>query len=203
MNKISLKSFTIVALATLFSLSSKGQTLQAVTEAGNTTSKDIFLLGTDNGLRLQNGPGTSFWVNTPGINHMAIGGTGVSAPASGAINITGIGYVGIGTSAPQSKLAVAGTITAQRVKVTTTGWPDFVFGNTYQLPTLQHIEKYILEHKHLPDMPSAEEVEKNGADLGEINKKLLQKIEELTLHLIQQQKEITALKERMEKIDAK
>jgi hypothetical protein len=113
------------------------------------------------------------------------------------------GNVGIGTTVPKAKLAVNGDLFAKKIKVTTTDWPDFVFHDNYKLPALQEIEKYIVKHKHLPDIPSAKEVEMDGVDLGEINKKLLQKIEELTLHLIQQQKDLEELKDWKKKIEAK
>jgi hypothetical protein len=97
------------------------------------------------------------------------------------------GNVGIGTSNPGSyKLAVEGTIGARRIKVTQqTGWADFVFQAGYQLPSLNEVEKYIKANGHLQEIPSAAEVEKEGLDLGEMDKKLLQKIEELTLYLLQ------------------
>jgi len=113
------------------------------------------------------------------------------------------GSVGIGTRQPgEYKLAVAGTIGARRVKVTQETWADYVFKPDYKLLPLQDVKKYIEEHKHLPDVPSETEVAKKGLDLGEMNKVLLQKIEELTLHIISQQEEIARLKERMQAVEA-
>ncbi|ACU62080.1 hypothetical protein [Chitinophaga pinensis] len=99
------------------------------------------------------------------------------------------GSLGIGTRATgQYKLAVNGDFKSKRVKVEQANWADFVFEPEYQLPSLAEVETYIKANKHLPDVPSAKEVTKEGVDLGEMNKILLQKIEELTLHLIEQEK---------------
>jgi hypothetical protein len=104
------------------------------------------------------------------------------------------GNVGIGTTTPDSKLTVAGKIHAQEVKVTATaGGADFVFKNTYNLPKLQDVEQFIKNNKHLPEIASAKEMEENGLFLAEMNIKLLQKIEELTLYTIQQEKRIKIL----------
>ena len=105
------------------------------------------------------------------------------------------GNVGIGTTNPQNKLDVKGTIRSQEVKVTLDGWSDFVFKKEYDLPTLAEVEKHIKEKGHLENIPSEKEVLENGISLGEMNAKLLQKIEELTLYSIQQSKEIEVLKE--------
>jgi hypothetical protein len=108
--------------------------------------------------------------------------------------------VGIGTVNTNGwKLAVNGKIRAKEIKVET-GWSDFVFESNYSLPTLIEVEKHIKEKGHLKDIPSAKEVAKNGIFLGEMDSKLLQKIEELTLYTIQQQKEIENLKNENESL---
>ncbi len=107
------------------------------------------------------------------------------------------GNIGIGTTNPGSwKLAVNGKIRAKEVKVET-GWSDFVFYEDYQLPTLKEVEQHIKEKGHLKDIPSAAEVEKNGIFLGEMDSKLLQKIEELTLYTIAQDKELKRKEKRL------
>ncbi|MFQ6601753.1 hypothetical protein [Flavobacterium sp. C3NV] len=97
------------------------------------------------------------------------------------------GYIGIGIANPDSKLAVNGTIHSKEVKVDMTGWSDFVFKKEYNLPTLEEVEKYIAEKGHLENIPSEKDVLENGINLGEMNAKLLQKIEELTLYMIEQE----------------
>ena len=129
-------------------------------------------------------------------------------------NATG-GNVGIGTTNPQNKLDVNGTIHSKQVIVDLNGWSDYVFKKDYTLTPLSDVKTYIDQNHHLPEIPSAEQVAKEGINLGEMNAKLLKKIEELTLYLIQQkedliqqrkdsenkltsqQKEINELKERI------
>lgn len=107
------------------------------------------------------------------------------------------GSVGVGTQKTgPHKLAVEGSIGAREVKVETTAWADFVFDKNYNLPTILEVEKQIQDHGHLKDIPSAQEVEKNGIYLGEMNAKLLQKIEELTLYLIDLNKKVQVLEDK-------
>jgi hypothetical protein len=104
------------------------------------------------------------------------------------------GNVGIGTTNIGIwKLAVGGKIRAEEVKVET-GWADYVFADGYDLPTLKEVKEHIKQKGRLINIPSAEEVEANGIELGEMNKLLLEKIEELTLYILKMDKEIQELK---------
>jgi len=91
------------------------------------------------------------------------------------------------------KLFVNGHIKAKEVVVSQTGWPDFVFDENYNLPKLEDTEKFIKENKHLPNVPSAKTVEEKGAGVAEMQKIMMQKIEELTLHIIDLHKKINEL----------
>ncbi|SEL98681.1 hypothetical protein [Parapedobacter koreensis] len=113
------------------------------------------------------------------------------------------GNVGIGTTSPKAKLAVEGTVLAKEVKVKTDiAVPDYVFEPGYELTTLVDVEAYVKEHKHLPEIPSAEDIEKGGLDLAEMNLLLLKKVEELTLHLIAKEKSEQELKQYLHRLDA-
>lgn len=87
------------------------------------------------------------------------------------------------------KLDINGAARASKIVVNTTG-ADFVFEDDYSLRTLEQLHRYIRQNKHLPEIPSAKEMEKEGLDVGELNIKLLQKVEELTLYLIEQNKKL-------------
>jgi len=119
-------------------------------------------------------------------------------------NIIAAGKIGIGLTDAATKLAasptdelltVNGTIHAKEVKVDLTGTlADFVFSPSYKLMPLHKVEEYVNANNHLPEIPSAAEVSKNGMNMGDMQNKLLQKVEELTLYVIEQQKQIEELK---------
>jgi hypothetical protein len=114
----------------------------------------------------------------------------------GRMLIDANGNVAIGTYDPKGyKLAVAGKAIAEEVVVKLQGaWPDYVFEKEHELTSLSDLEQYIKQHKHLPEVPTAAEVKKNGLSVGEMNAVLLKKVEELTLHVIELQKQVQKLK---------
>lgn len=120
--------------------------------------------------------------------------------ASSYLRILSTGQVGIGTTAPGSnKLAVEGRIGANEIKVSLQRpWPDYVFAKEYKLPSLSELESFIQKNQHLPGIPSAKEMkEAGGVELGDMTSKLLEKIEQLTLYVIELKKENEAIKEEL------
>ncbi|MDF2859441.1 MAG: hypothetical protein K0Q87_5292, partial [Neobacillus sp.] len=107
------------------------------------------------------------------------------------------GSVGIGTETPREKLSVNGRIRAHEIKVETANWPDYVFKENYPLKSLDSLRAFIRENGHLPEVPTAASAEKEGVSLGEMNKILLKKIEELTLYLLEKDKEISEIKKEL------
>lgn len=113
------------------------------------------------------------------------------------LTITSAGNVGIGTTSTTYKLAVSGTIRAKEI-IVDTGWSDYVFDPAYRLAPLSEVETHIKETKHLPGIPSAQDVAEHGVSMGEMQSKLLAKVEELTLHLIAQEKRALAQEQRLD-----
>ena len=112
------------------------------------------------------------------------------------------GNVGIGTTSPSYKLDVNGTIRANEIIVNTTG-ADFVFAEGYQLRPLSEVKEFIQENKHLPEIKSAQEMHENGVGINELQTQLLQKIEELTLYIIQQEERIKQQDLRIKALEQK
>ncbi|MCK9403723.1 MAG: hypothetical protein M0Q26_10030 [Chitinophagaceae bacterium] len=127
--------------------------------------------------------GTSVYTNT----YTAGSSSAVNFKNSGGTNIITYltdGNVGIGTISPSEKLSVNGNIRTKKLIVTQTGWSDYVFGKNYKLRSLQNLEAFINQYKHLPEVPTAKEVETKGISVGDNQALLLKKIEELTLYVI-------------------
>lgn len=150
-----------------------------------------------------------FWAygNSYGTTHMRVGTdyghqgdaaleifqheTNPTPPQPGKVIVNGL--LGIGTMYPTERLSVNGNIKAREVNVTVQGWADYVFDESYPLLSLSDLEIFLKKNKHLPDVPTEEDVLKNGIWLSELNVILLKKIEELTLYLILQDKKIEEL----------
>lgn len=192
-------SFILCVLLTT-RLLTNAQTLQQVTDSGNITTKSIVIRNAQ-GLNIGVDGSVGYTVNShflkPSPNEYrtirfdcsTVDVTGGwefynSSTNKSLLYVRQSGNIGIGTANPQSLLAVNGTITAGRVKVTQAGWADFVFHPDYQLPSLAEVEAFIQRNRRLAGIPSEAEVKANGVDMGEVQAKLLQKIEELTLYMI-------------------
>jgi hypothetical protein len=199
--------------------------------ANKTTPKQLMVLLGNNQLGIGGSPifgkvelfnktyGTqtlSFYTNDGAVNSRAliehittansqrVNFTSAFSSASGDANWTfEKGNVGIGTTNPTSLLTVAGNINSREVKVTVDAGADFVFEKDYNLPSLESVDKFIKENKHLPEIASAKEMQKDGINLSEMNIKLLQKIEELTLYTIEQQKNTQKLMEVIETLNVR
>jgi hypothetical protein len=127
----------------------------------------------------------------------------VNADGTGAANYFMIadanGNMSIGNTRPVAnyKLVVEGAVGARRIKVSQTAWADYVFHSDYKLPSLQEVEDFVTTRHHLPGIPSEKEVTADGLDLGEFDKQLLKKVEELTLYIIQLNKNVDSLNKQV------
>jgi hypothetical protein len=137
------------------------------------------------------------WTNSTDMLYLADWNTGTKGLN---INMSN-GNVGIGTFTPDFKLTVNGKIKTEEVQVVVDVPADYVFDERYHLRPLEEVDKFIKEYKHLPGIPSSELLKIEGWQLGEMQNKLLEKIEELTLYLIEIKKENYLLKERLERLE--
>ncbi|MBW0177572.1 hypothetical protein [Sediminibacterium sp.] len=134
----------------------------------------------NDGIKIIHGAGVTKFNDLSGTTQMSIDHTNAK--------------IGIGTVSPSEKLSVNGNIRAKKIIVSQTSWPDYVFDSSYSLRSIKEVEKFITKNKHLPEMPSAKEVEEKGISVGDNQALLLKKIEELTLYVIDLQKQINELK---------
>ncbi|GAB2560240.1 hypothetical protein GCM10027190_07350 [Spirosoma areae] len=168
----------------------------SIITAGNGSFRDIVSTGTNSWVFHTPDDGRSDLFLAPGAPAPAYWDWAKQTKFKNNGDITVSGNIGIGTDTPGAyRLAVEGKIGAREVEVKTGSWADFVFRPNYRLRPLTEVSDYIKIHQHLPEIPSEADVKANGVGLGEMNVKLLQKIEELTLYMIEQQKRI----ERLEK----
>jgi hypothetical protein len=184
-------------------------TVQANGQVGVGTSQvnSELSVGTQHGTKLS--VGNAQWgqtsIITTGTDALYGDYTEIKVPGSAFnnsfIRMSSNGNVGIGTVVLDTPyvLAVNGKIRSKGLRVESGNWADFVFEPGYKMKTLIELEKFIETNKHLPEMPTTADVQKNGQDIGEVQVKLLQKIEELTLYAIEQNKKITALEEKNKK----
>lgn len=215
-----------------FSLNSGGTLTSSQFVMNSSGNIGIGTPSPENKLHIQGGPWSGLIIENPttsggrGIRNQYLDGNGdgwqmyfgghytgqplrFRSISQGTVNSTSIlslldnGRVGIGTDSPDSELTVAGNIHSREVKVTVNAGADFVFDESYQLRTLEETEKFISENRHLPEIASENEMLENGLQVGEMNIKLLQKIEELTLYMIEMNKRMSQLETENVKLKEK
>ena len=133
--------------------------------------------------------GTAGRVGTESLHDLRL----MAGYGNDVMSLTVAGKVGIGTLNPTAKLTVAGDIKAREVKIEANAGADFVFADDYCLRSLTEVELFITENKHLPEIAPADEMIQNGVNMGEFQIQLLQKIEELTLYVIELEKRLSEM----------
>jgi hypothetical protein len=193
-------SFYIGQMGTVMSDATTRNSLISATTVSSSLGSNL----SAGSLTIQSGLGTG--TGTPGDIFFSTGNraaTGTTAQSS-AVRITikaDSGFVGIGTTRPREALSVNGNICSKQVKVEIINWPDYVFTAKYKIASLSQVKRYIDKNQHLPEMPSEKEVARNGVNLGEIAKVQTKKIEELTLYLIEKDKQVAEQREQNKRQD--
>ncbi len=172
-------------------LAMKGTSFEGSAKFSGSQWASHFTYGSNEDTYIRGGKSTSnVIIGDIGANVLIGSGVGANVIIGNGVTSTPAGY----------SLYVAEGILTEKVKVavkTTANWSDNVFDRNYKLPTLSKVESFITKNQHLPGIPSAKEVVANGIDLGEMNAKLLGKIEELTLYMIASQKQVADLKKQV------
>ena len=191
---------------------SENMILDGAGNLGLGTSNPTEKIDVNGGIKIANTAGTTAgtirWTGTDFEGHdgtdwksFTTGGAGAWSTSGTTIFYTD-GHIGIGTTAPQYPLDVSGTIRACEVEVNNLdGWCDYVFEEDYKLASLEEVESYIKTNKHLMDIPSEAEVMAHGVSLNDMTKGLLKKVEELTLYMIEKDKQVKVLLERIETLE--
>ncbi|WP_051263642.1 hypothetical protein [Tenacibaculum ovolyticum] len=166
--------------------------------SNNSASRGFNLVNTKQRIEFLTGNNTSHYKLSVGVNDDGVNFTNNSA--SRGFNFQNINGNLLKIS-NKGNAALNGKFEAKEIKVTNTPTADFVFEKNYNLPSLKSIEKHIKEKKHLPEIASAREMKKDGVNIGDFQIQLLQKIEELTLYTIEQEKKIKSLEKQNYKIE--
>ena len=182
-------TLTVTGNVTFNSLAGSSSKILTVGSNGLLSSADMSEVGDGMGNHIAT---TNLNLNGKNIVGATNGTGGIYVAQNGNVRI------GAGTANPTKTLEVNGAIRSKEVLVEVANWSDFVFDKDYDLMTLKEVESYIKENGHLPDVPSAEEVKTNGVEVGEMNAILLQKIEELTLYIIELEKKIDGMQKGAE-----
>lgn len=182
-------TLTVTGNVTFNSLAGSSSKILTVGSNGLLSSADMSEVGDGMGNHIAT---TNLNLNGKNIVGATNGTGGIYVAQNGNVRI------GAGTANPTKALEVNGAIRSKEVLVEVANWSDFVFDKDYDLMTLNEVESYIKENGHLPDVPSAKEVKANGVEVGEMNAILLQKIEELTLYIIELEKKIEKLNDGKE-----
>jgi hypothetical protein len=169
------------------------------------SSADDLIVGAAYGNVFAGTPAKNILLNPPGSLFLFSGNVGVNTNTPNArLHVGGNAYIGTtsGTPAAGYQLSVKGKIISEEVKVQlSASWPDYVFSDDYKLPDLADLEKYIITNKHLPNIPAAADIEKNGFELGDMQRRSIEKIEELTLLMLQMNKQNIEMKQKMEQME--